>query len=693
MTANQSHSATPKPSYRSDVQGLRAIAVTIVVLYHAGLALPGGFVGVDVFFVLSGFVIMRGLLYELESSGRIDLGAFTRRRIRRLLPALALLLAVVVPLGLLFAPVDGFRNGIRTAISASLFNANNSLSFDQESYFGASTELNPLLHTWSLSVEEQFYLVFPGFLLVSWLIAKRIGVDGRKALVVALSVGSLVSLAASILIVEGIVGFDVSTPFGVLPVNESFAFFSAPTRAWEFAVGALLAFGAARLPLNKTLLRGAAFGGVGLLVFSSLAYSEATAFPGVAAAVPVVATVLLLLGGGDGPLKGFLDNPVLQRLGDLSYGWYLWHWPMIVFVGAATVSTPFESPWVLAAAGFVALVPAHISMRLVENPIRHSRRFTPRATLYVGAACIMVPLVIALASTTIWDRVHADTLERVDTAVGVHLDVDLGCDRSTNPQPPDRDEQCLFVADEPAGVAVLVGDSNAGHFAEGAVLGLGGADYTVQVNTLSSCLFADVEMFLRGNFGQRCAGFVADTTEELVASRPDLVLIGHAADIYINDPEFGARAPSGEVVTSVDDKLEVLTQGLARTVRTLREAGIEVVVLQPVPRLGEWDPGACSITRWGADRPNCDAVVAPDDLAMQREQMAQLGVPLVAEGARLVDVSGQWCDELSCETQVGDTFVFRDATHISVAASESLAGVFRSIVSDTDEPAALPFAE
>ena len=265
--------------HRRDVQGLRAIAVTAVVFFHAGFLLPGGFIGVDVFFVLSGFVIMLGLLRELEETDRIDLRAFMLRRIRRLLPALAVLLVVVLIASTFLAPIGGFDLGNTTSMMASLFNANTYLSLQQEDYFSTSTELNPLLHTWSLSIEEQFYFVFPAAVLFSWWVAKRVGIDRRRTVGAVLVVGSVVSLGASIALTSGFVGLSRSFGFGVVRLDQSFAFYSAPTRAWEFAAGALFALVSTSTRWSSrvsTTSRIPAIAGAVVLVACGLLYGDAT---------------------------------------------------------------------------------------------------------------------------------------------------------------------------------------------------------------------------------------------------------------------------------------------------------------------------------------------------------------------------------------------------------------------------------
>ncbi|MDX6398953.1 MAG: hypothetical protein QOJ43_2361, partial [Gaiellaceae bacterium] len=206
---------------RRDIQGLRAVAVLLVVAYHAGLPTPGGFSGVDVFFAISGFVITTTLIRELASDGSIDLLRFYGRRVRRLLPALAVMLTVVALLGTLASPLAAQRTGALTGVAASFFGANVYLAQLPAGYFDVSSTLDPLLHTWTLAVEEQFYLVFPLLLLLGWACSRR---RAAAALVATISICSFF--------------------LAVVLAGSSFGFYSAVTRAWEFGAGALVAIAA-----------------------------------------------------------------------------------------------------------------------------------------------------------------------------------------------------------------------------------------------------------------------------------------------------------------------------------------------------------------------------------------------------------------------------------------------------------------
>ena len=673
--------------HRRDVQGLRAIAVTAVVFFHAGFLLPGGFIGVDVFFVLSGFVIMLGLLRELEETDRIDLRAFMLRRIRRLLPALAVLLVVVLIASTFLAPIGGFDLGNTTSMMASLFNANTYLSLQQEDYFSTSTELNPLLHTWSLSIEEQFYFVFPAAVLFSWWVAKRVGIDRRRTVGAVLVVGSIASLGASVALTSGFVGLSRSFGFGVVRLDQSFAFYSAPTRAWEFAAGALFALVSTSTRWSSrvsTTSRIPAIAGAVVLVACGLLYGDATTFPGLAAIPPVVATLLLLMGGNEGPVGRVLGGRLPQRIGELSYGWYLWHWPVIVFTGALVAFTPLGSPVVLAIAGVASLGLAELSLRLVENPVRFADSVTPQRTIRLAMVCVLLPIVVAAAVGSVRTAlVDQDDVEAFELAFDFHRDVQLGCDRS-RPAPDDYDVACRFSVDDPVGTAALVGDSNAGHLTDGVIAGMNAAGYDVVVATRSACPFADLTVAFDGRENSACRNFLDDTMERLRTEAVDVVVIGHAFDRYVED-DLSAFGRSFDAVDSTEEgKREVLADGLARTVTDFVEDDIDVFVVHPPPRSSGWDPEACPSFRWS--RLNCAGPVDPGDLEAQRVGLAGIHRAAHDAGANVVDIAPVWCDGLQCDPRIGEDrsgYLLRDEWHITVQASQQLAPVFEALVSES----------
>ena len=379
--------------YRPDVDGLRALAVVLVVAFHAGVGwIPGGFVGVDVFFVISGFLITGLLVDELDRTGTVSLAGFYARRVRRLLPLSALVLvttavacAVILPPLAHQAVADDIR-------SAALWVSNWRFAAESTQYM-ADTQQSPVLHYWTLSLEEQFYVIWPLIILVVARTATRWGAPARRLLVAALGTVFVVSLLGSMVL---------TTSAG------PWAYFGLHTRAWELAAGAALALGAHRLrsvPLPAAGLLG--WAGVALILYSAFTMSRATPFPGVAAVVPVTGTVLVLAAGartrGRGA-AGLLGLPAIVYVGRISYGWYLWHWPLLVLAGVMAskavddagsdggTTTPLG--YVLMAV-LLSFALAAISHRFVEDPVRRSTWLAVRRhrSLALGAALTAVSVL------------------------------------------------------------------------------------------------------------------------------------------------------------------------------------------------------------------------------------------------------------------------------------------------------------
>ena len=302
--------------FRGDVQGLRGIAVALVLLFHAGVpGFKGGFVGVDIFFVLSGYLITGNLMREINRTGRISFREFYARRIRRLLPAsLFVLLVTLIVAAIYFPPL--LLPGLALDVSsAGLYVSNLDFAIRATDYFSTSVIPSPVLHFWSLGVEEQFYLFRP---LLLALVTIR-----KKYLSTQIFLLSLIVFLASL-----------SFANWLLPRNQPWAFFSIPTRAWELILGALLASAAtliSRLPRALSWIFGAL--GIGMVIYSGLTQNDPLRFPGTPAQLPTVGAFLVILAGaGKKPAlpSTLLANKPLKALGKISYSLYLWHWPVLV---------------------------------------------------------------------------------------------------------------------------------------------------------------------------------------------------------------------------------------------------------------------------------------------------------------------------------------------------------------------------
>ena len=366
-------------AFRPDVEGLRGLAVLLVVLFHAGLPVAGGFVGVDVFFVISGFLITGLLLREHERSGRVSLSRFYARRIRRLLPAAAVVLVASLAATWAFVGLLDRPAVIADGASAALSVSNVRFALAEGDYFAAIARPSPFLHFWSLSVEEQFYLAWPALLLV---------VAGGRRVRVAAVLGFVIvgSFAANLVLTD---------------VSIGWAFYSLPTRAWQLAAGGLLAVVGSRLtsphPLVAALGGLVGWAGLAIVVGVGLLLTESTPYPGLAALPPTLGAVVLIatgtIRGGPGLV---LASPPFRFLGRISYSLYLWHWPILVFAPlAAGTALRVEGTAGLAA---IAVLVAWASWRFVEEPFRRGRlaiALGTRRALGSGVAAIAAVALLA----------------------------------------------------------------------------------------------------------------------------------------------------------------------------------------------------------------------------------------------------------------------------------------------------------
>ena len=445
---------------RLDVQGLRAVAVLVVVAFHAGLPCPGGFIGVDVFFVISGFVITGMLHREWATAGRIRFGRFYSRRFKRLTPALAVMVTVtVIVSAVALSPLGVQQTTTKTAAGTILLVANFVIARTTGGYFDAPASTNPLLNTWSLSVEEQFYLAFPAVVAIGWLMARR-----RRFLqgTPYILVGAIAALSFSLAVI---------TSMGWTPAHAAWlvGYYSPFTRGWEFAVGALLALVLTKVTISSKVL-GTMFGllGAGMVAASLWVITATTPFPGWWALLPVIGTLLVLLAGHQrhNVVSKQLSARPMARIGDWSYSIYLWHWPFIVVAG---LLWPRE-PVVLLAAAVLSFGPALASYRWVETPLRSIQTASRTKFAWIVAVTVSPPLFLALVLGFVAQNGYwSGTVREFQASVmPLHQASLAGCIQSIplGELPPGA---CEWNDAAGGSLIYLVGDSTAEQFSESVI--------------------------------------------------------------------------------------------------------------------------------------------------------------------------------------------------------------------------------
>lgn len=567
-----------KLSYRPEIDGLRALAVLSVVLFHAKLKCPGGYVGVDVFFVISGFLITSVILRDLHH-GKFSLAHFWERRIRRILPALSVMIvACLVVGGLLLLPSDFERLG-QSAIAQALLAANIFFWRDDVGsggYFSPLSEERPLLHTWSLSVEEQFYVLFP--LGLMWAFRFKPLREPR--------------VISWLLFVGIVLGLILST-YGV-SANRDATFYLLPTRAWELMCGAWLAsLSVSRMPKREVTRELASWLGLAGIVLPFWLYSDATPFPGIAAVPPCIGTCLVIWSNGGGEsrkltsLGRLLSVKPLVFVGLISYSLYLWHWPVLVF--GEYWSLENWAPW-YERIGWVLLsgLLAYLSWCYIETPFRQRKVMETRQQAFRFAAGItLLSLTVGAAVVT-----SGGFPERLPEAV-VENDEAREDNRSTTVRNVTlRDVQRgrvlnLARAKSPNAPKILLwGDSHAKHTipALTAFCKEVGASGHAVVHSATPPLLNAAFSLAEGGLGADTPRFSRAVLDEVVRGKYSHVILAARWSIY----------------EASDRKL--LSASLRQTISALDEIGCEVFILQSVPDVDVEPPKAISrTTLFGGD--------------------------------------------------------------------------------------------
>ncbi len=655
---------------RDDIQGLRAAAVLLVVLFHAGLPIHGGFLGVDMFFVISGFVIASTLLRELGKDSTVDLARFYVRRAKRLLPALAVMLTTVLVASVALAPAGIGHEASLTGLFAPFFGSNIYLTFLPTGYFAVDQQLNPLLHTWTLGVEEQFYLVFPLLLVGAWL---RATTAGKPRAAPRFAATSIAALSAASLLVSLLWwhGFEL----GWANNPTQLAYYSSLARGWEFGLGALLALGgslAMRIPCRAASALGL-LGAGGVAAAAGGLLNASGDGPSIAAIVlACVSTAAVIVAGqaSRGVVSRLLGSRALVAVGDRSYSIYLWHWPLIVFA-RATFPGVGSAPAIAAA---LSLVPAWLSYRYVENPIRFAPAIRGRRALAVALAAVAFPT--AAAAAVIWVE---SALPDLTYPAELHADRARGCDIPAPFGAPGR-PRCVWPARKPRGVIVLIGDSNAGHFTEPVVTAGNRAGFTVKVATLHGCPFVQLRVSWRLDAG--CPAFDRKSLPALVREHPSLVFIAGRDNEYID----GSRAAlgsltGGRVTHNSARKARLWSAGLRSEIATLNRAGIPVVVVRPIPGLTINEQSCAPLLLWtGRCRSRVSRAHVDQQLrrAVESEDRAVGGLP----AAWTLDLENELCSVTSCDARSlpGGARAYVDSEHLSVAGAMTLVPRFSSAI-------------
>ncbi|MET8154474.1 acyltransferase family protein [Actinoplanes sp. NPDC049668] len=655
--------------HRRDIEGLRAVAVLLVVAYHCGVPyLTGGYVGVDVFFVISGFLITGLLLREAGRTGRVSIRRFYARRALRLLPASTVVVVVTMAAAALWLPPLRLTAILSDALHTTIYSMNWRLAAVGTDYLNADAEPSPLQHFWSLAVEEQFYLVWPLLLLV----VVRRGGRGLGTVLAVLTAGSL-----------------------LLSVwqtrhNAGWAYFGAHTRAWELGVGALLAVGAAHLGrIGPRVSRALTGCGLAAIVISAFGYTASTPFPGYAALLPVLGAAAIIAGGcatrPDQP--GLLGLPALQGIGRLSYSWYLWHWPALLIAPYA-LGHPLAT-WENVAVALGALLLAGLTYACVENPVRHLAALRDRPWRGIGVGAALSLVAAGLCALIAFTAGHASGISTYKAApltdaggLGQSLAAAVAMPavprnltprlaKAADDKPRIYRERCSGAFDDaevktpcaygdlasPTTV-VLFGDSHAGHWFPAMEAIAKRRGWKLVMVTKSACSAADTLIYedaLKREFTE-CVQWRRAAWQHIRSLEPAIVVMA-------------STAPSAEALKVTGTQDQAWVDAWKRSVAAVSGPGTRVYFINDTP----WQAGSM---------PNCLSAHLDDPLVCARSRKAAVNVPqrrrlvmtaVRAQGATVIDPLPWFCTASRCPGIVGNILVYKDQHHMTTAYSRFLA--------------------
>jgi peptidoglycan/LPS O-acetylase OafA/YrhL len=652
--------------FRADIEGLRAVAIGLVLLYHAGVPfLPGGYVGVDVFFVVSGYLITGLLVREVERTGRVALGRFYARRAKRLLPAAALVLATSAVLMWLTASVVQWRAFGHDIVAAALYVVNWRLADRSVDYLAEGTGASPVQHFWSLAVEEQFYIVWPLVLVLVALVARRRGIPVRPLMVVGLALVVVPSFLWAMATSGSTSGFFVTT-----------------TRLWELGVGALVAV-AGTVAVPRVAARATGAVGLVLVVGSAVLLDHTTPWPGAWTLLPVLGTAAVIVAGASPAHAGprvLRLSPVVW-VGGLSYSLYLWHWPLLI--AAENVAGELSVPERLAIVAASA-VPAWLSLRFVENPVRFSARLarSNNVTLGAGAALTAVGLIAGLvlaagvpSSSAGAAAPGARSLVAADgrvtpppmvtsgpvtpSAALVTEDVpkpyDDGCDVKMDEVAL---ELCVYGDPDGSRTVVLAGDSKALQWFTPLETIARENGWRLVLATKSACGFADAIRPGADDLPYTlCGSYNKALLDELLTMRPDAVITSQVHHTAYDD--------AGELTE------EAMVAGLSSYWSQLEESGTDVIALLDNPHPHDVPEGDTEVYTCVAELPDqldrCAFTLTLDSGAV-----AQTAAADRVQGTDVVEVKDLLCDERVCPAVIGGVLVYRQGSHITDTYARSM---------------------
>lgn len=624
--------------YRAEIDGLRALAVVPVILFHAGFDLfSGGFVGVDVFFVISGYLITTILISDIEKN-KFRLMNFYERRARRILPVLFFVMLACVPFSWLLMVPSQMEDFSQSLIAVSLF-ASNFLFWSESDYFAPAAEEKPLLHTWSLAVEEQYYFLFPIFLLLTW----RYGKSRVFWLIAFLSLASLALSEWS------------------WPNTPTANFYLAPTRAWELLAGSMSAFIVQRVGINKNNIM--SFIGLCAILLTVFLYDKSTPFPSLYALPTVLGVVLIILfADKDTLVAKLLSTRVMVGIGLISYSAYLWHQPLFAFARIHAQETPSSTYMLILSAASIGL--AILSWKFIETPFRDRTLVSKKRILLITPVFLLLPLSLGLVGHASngfeGSLLNASQRALLDTAVSSPMRDDCHASRRNY---FGYDEACAYFDGE-LKVAVF-GDSHTVELAYALATELEPAQQRLKHLSFSSCI-PSYGTLIEGY--EDCSNWTRDSINRLINEDSiETVVVSYR----INEALFGGHEKTYPELPShrTVQEREKIWRAYIGVLNALDEGGKNVILVMQAPELKE--PIETLIKR---DH-DTDGEVSgiPKKWWLKRNQFVRTRISEVPKSISIIDPTQLFCNELECFAARNGVAYYFDDDHISVAGATVVA--------------------
>ena len=697
--------------FRPDIEGLRAVAVIAVVLFHAGTpGAGGGFVGVDVFFVISGFLITGLLWREVSTAGTVRLGRFYGARARRLLPASATVGVITMIGAAVLLPPLRARTVIDDGIASALYFGNYRFALHGVDYLAAFAAPSPFLHYWSLGVEEQFYLVWPAIIIgTAWLIRRvhrRTRADAPSSERPYLVVLALVAASSF--------GLSLVLTRLVPPM----AFFSLPTRAWELALGGLVALTAGqwrRIPAAPASIVG--WAGLAVILLACTRLGPTTPYPGTAALLPTLGAALVIGAGCATPSQGcgrILAIRPMRAIGRISYSWYLWHWPILLIALWSLAPVMGHALWLALAAVLISLGLAVLTLRFIENPLRFAGpvRQSAMRSLALGGAATALAVCVGAAlhvpdpvgrgpaaptlTVTAAPPPSDSTIDAYDAAVqhafaqvqaAVAASAELKAVPS-NLDPPIADAAPKKALGPPKGcfrgifevgqpecamgdtasrtTVALIGDSDAAMWSPAFQQIAAPRHWRLETLTKASCPLVDLPIInpVAGREYTECKQWRGQILARLQTEHPRLVVLSVMR-------RYGARYGWATGFTSYD---RAWIDGLTRLVQQLRGIGAKVLVLGPIPDPQSEVPECLSV-----HLDDAAACSPPRSTAVNQAGIAAESAATKAGAGQYAGLTDLFCTAVRCPVIIGNTLVYFDENHLTDEYSRLLAPVIGAL--------------